>query len=166
MNEVSMNKVKDEMRDEYRREELGKGVRGKYRERVSKLANLLLLEDNVVKSFSAGEAAPLRPPSRFILTGIWVTAIASFSGMVAMILLALDKIQTGHGLDTFRSYWLVEDSWIGFILSVIVLTIVGLTAGFIGWSQRRKERREIQQLDIKYGLNPRGTPRGTNTDNP
>ena len=37
-----MNKAKkDEMRAEYRREDLGKGVRGKYFERVSKGTNLV-----------------------------------------------------------------------------------------------------------------------------
>ena len=34
-----MSKAKDEMRSEYRREDLGKGVRGKYFERVSKGTN-------------------------------------------------------------------------------------------------------------------------------
>lgn len=50
-----MNKVKDEMRDEYRREELGKGVRGKYLARVSQGIYLVLLEDGVDKSFPADE---------------------------------------------------------------------------------------------------------------
>ena len=40
MNEVYMSKVKDDMSDESRREDLGKGVRGKYFERVSKGTNL------------------------------------------------------------------------------------------------------------------------------
>jgi len=56
MNEVYMSKVKDEMRVEYRREDLGKGVRGKYFARVSKGTNLVLLDDRVAKSFPTGEA--------------------------------------------------------------------------------------------------------------
>ncbi len=51
-----MNKVNDEMRTEYRREDLGKGVRGKYFERVSKGTNLVLLDDQVAKSFPNAEA--------------------------------------------------------------------------------------------------------------
>ena len=51
-----MSKVKDEMRNDYRREDLGKGVRGKYLERVSKGTNLVLLDDKVAKSFPTGEA--------------------------------------------------------------------------------------------------------------
>ena len=90
------------------------------------------------------------PPSRLILLGIWVTGIASVGAMVAMILIALDRIRTGYGLDTFRSHWLVENNWIGFLLSVIAITLVAFTAVVIGWFQRRNVRREIQQLQSKY----------------
>jgi hypothetical protein len=51
-----MSKVKDEMRDDYRREDLGKGVRSKYLARVAKGTNLVLLDDKVAKSFPTGEA--------------------------------------------------------------------------------------------------------------
>jgi hypothetical protein len=51
-----MSKAKEEMRPEYRREDLGKGVRGKYFNRVSKGANLVLLDDKVAKAFPTGEA--------------------------------------------------------------------------------------------------------------
>ena len=51
-----MSKAKDEMRSEYRREELGKGVQGKYFQRVSKGTNLVLLNDEVSKAFPTGEA--------------------------------------------------------------------------------------------------------------
>jgi hypothetical protein len=51
-----MSKAKDEMRAEYRREELGKGVRGKYFGRVSRGTNLVLLDDKVAKAFPTSEA--------------------------------------------------------------------------------------------------------------
>ena len=51
-----MSKTDDEMRPEYRREDLGKGVRGKYFARVSKGSNLVLLNDKVAKAFPTGEA--------------------------------------------------------------------------------------------------------------
>lgn len=44
------------MRTEYRREDLGKGVRDKYFARVSKGRNLVLLNDKVIKAFPTGEA--------------------------------------------------------------------------------------------------------------
>ena len=51
-----MKKAKDEMRVEYRREELGKGVRGKYFQRASKGTNLVLLDEKVAKAFPTSEA--------------------------------------------------------------------------------------------------------------
>jgi len=46
----------DEMRTEYKREELGKGVRGKYFARYAKGTNLVLLSDSVAKAFPTAEA--------------------------------------------------------------------------------------------------------------
>ena len=51
-----MNKAKGEMRKEYRREDLGKGVRGKYFDRVSKGTNLVLLDKKVAKAFPTSAA--------------------------------------------------------------------------------------------------------------
>ncbi len=51
-----MRKIRDEMRAEYRREDLGKGVRGKYYHRVSRGTNLVLLDDRVAKAFPTSEA--------------------------------------------------------------------------------------------------------------
>lgn len=51
-----MNTDKDGMRTEYRREDLGKGVRGKYYARYSKGTNLVLLDDRVAKAFPTAEA--------------------------------------------------------------------------------------------------------------
>jgi len=51
-----MKKAKDEMRKEYRREDLGTGVRGKYFARVSNGSNLVLLDDKVAKAFPTGAA--------------------------------------------------------------------------------------------------------------
>jgi len=47
---------KDEMRTEYLREDLGKGVRGKYFKRYAKGTNLVLLDDKVAKAFPTAEA--------------------------------------------------------------------------------------------------------------
>jgi hypothetical protein len=48
-----MKKVKepDELRPQYRREDLGKGVRGKYFESYQKGSNLVLLNPDVAKVF-------------------------------------------------------------------------------------------------------------------
>jgi hypothetical protein len=45
----------DEIRTEYKREELGKGIRGKYYARFTKGTNLVLLDDRVAKAFPTAE---------------------------------------------------------------------------------------------------------------
>jgi len=47
---------KDKMRAEYRRADLGKGMRGKYFKRYSKGTNLVLLDDKVAEAFPTTEA--------------------------------------------------------------------------------------------------------------
>jgi hypothetical protein len=53
-----MKKVKesDELRPEYKREDLGEGVRGKYFEAYQRGTNLVLLSPDVAKIFSTEEA--------------------------------------------------------------------------------------------------------------
>jgi len=52
-----MNKAKsDELRPEYRREDLGPGVRGQYFESYRKGTNLVLLSPDVAKAFPSEDA--------------------------------------------------------------------------------------------------------------
>jgi hypothetical protein len=49
-------KVSDELRPEYRREDLGQGIRGRYFESYRKGSNLVLLSPDVAKVFPTEEA--------------------------------------------------------------------------------------------------------------
>jgi hypothetical protein len=49
-------KVKDEMRSEYKREDLGKGVRGKYASAYAEAHNIVLLDPEVAKAFPSEDA--------------------------------------------------------------------------------------------------------------
>ena len=49
-------KVSDELRTEYKREDLGQGIRGKYFESYRKGSNLVLLSPDVAKVFPTEEA--------------------------------------------------------------------------------------------------------------
>ncbi len=49
-------KASNELRPEYRREDLGRGVRGKYYESYRKGTNLVLLSPDVAKVFHTEEA--------------------------------------------------------------------------------------------------------------
>lgn len=49
-------KVKDEMRSEYKREDLGEGMRGKYASAYAEAYNIVLLDPEVAKAFPSEEA--------------------------------------------------------------------------------------------------------------
>lgn len=85
-----------------------------------------------------------------MVVGAWVCGFAAAGGLVAMILIAIGKVSGGYGLDTFRTRWMVEDNWIGFLTFVVVTIVVALVAAIIRWSQMWSEQREIQQLQTKY----------------
>ena len=48
---MKKGKSKDELKPEYKREDLGKGVRGKYYEDYKRANNLVLLDPDVAKAF-------------------------------------------------------------------------------------------------------------------
>ena len=53
---MKKTKLKDEMRPEYKREDLGKGVRGKYTSAYAEAHNIVLLDPEVAKAFPSEEA--------------------------------------------------------------------------------------------------------------
>jgi hypothetical protein len=64
-----------------------------------------------------------------------------------MILTGIEKVNTGHGLDTYRTYWLVEFNWVAFLVLLIVLVVAIAGAAWF----RYLEWRELEQLRKKYG---------------
>jgi len=56
---MKRDKREDELRPEYRREDLGKGVRGKYYKAYKSARNLVLLEPEVAKAFPDDKPAYL-----------------------------------------------------------------------------------------------------------
>jgi hypothetical protein len=53
---MKKDRASDELRSEYRREDLGQGIRGKYFEAYQKGTNLVLLSPDVAKVFPTEEA--------------------------------------------------------------------------------------------------------------
>jgi hypothetical protein len=83
---------------------------------------------------------------RLMRIGFVLLGIASFGGLLAMVLIGVEKVRTGHGLDTYRTAWLVEFNWIGFLV-LLAATVVALLAGAY---LRYLEWREIRQLQARY----------------
>jgi len=74
-----------------------------------------------------------------MIVGIVVTGIASFSSIAALIIRAIEKVQSGEGLATYRTFWLVEFNYVG----VLILFGAILVA-------RYREYREWRHLEEKY----------------
>ena len=75
-----------------------------------------------------------------------VVGIASLAGLVAMIATGLEKVHTGHGLDTFRTTWLVEFNWVGFLILIAALVFALIGACVL----RYLEWREVKELRDRH----------------
>jgi hypothetical protein len=67
--------------------------------------------------------------SKLMIIGLIVMGIASFFGLGAMITHAVQKVISGHGLDTFHTVWLVEFNYIGLLVMFGVVLVVFLIGG-------------------------------------
>lgn len=82
-----------------------------------------------------------------MLVGFLLFGIAGVVGLVAMIATGVEKVRTGQGLDTFRTVWLVEFNWIGFLVLAAAIVVALIGAGWLHYL----EWREIRQLRLRYG---------------
>lgn len=67
-------------------------------------------------------------PSFLVLLGIAVAGLASVASIVTMAVVAWEKFQNGRGWESYRTHWLVEFNWVGFL---VLLAGVGI-ALFVG----------------------------------
>ena len=84
---------------------------------------------------------------RWLLAGIVVTGIASFSGLGAMLLKAVHMVSTGRGLETYRTFWLVEFNWVSFLVLCGATVFALVIALFL----RLREYLQWRSLEKKYG---------------
>jgi hypothetical protein len=82
-------------------------------------------------------------PSRLVRTGLVVASVAAVIGLVAMTAVAILMVSSGRGLESYRTTWLVEFNWVGFLVFEAAL-VVALLAGL---ALRWRERRQWRELD-------------------
>ena len=73
--------------------------------------------------------------------------IAGIIGMAHMIWAALEKVASGQGLETYRTFWLVEFNYVGFLVMVGAV-VVALLLGGAHWLH---EWWQVKSLENKYG---------------
>jgi hypothetical protein len=84
---------------------------------------------------------------RWISVGFVIQGIASVLGLAAMILIAVTMVQSGRGMETYRSVWLVEDNWIGFLVfvgSAIAALILGAAFRFRDYLEQRSFEKKFE----------------------
>ncbi len=74
-------------------------------------------------------------------TGFTLLAIASFLGLVAMVLTGIERVHAGHGLSTYRVAWLIEFNWVGFMILLAIMVVSLLIAAYVRILERREKGR-------------------------
>lgn len=92
---------------------------------------------------------PRQPRSfpRWVTVGVVAAGLASFFGLAYMLSTAVHMVASGRGLETYRTFWLVEFNWLGFLMfcsvAVAALAIVAIL--------RLREYLQWRSLERKYG---------------
>ena len=86
---------------------------------------------------------------RFFFFGLNVAALAAVFGLLHLLTIAIAKVRSGQGLDTYRTFWLVEFSYVG-VLVLFVAIVVALVVSLALWW---REERLWRDLEGKYGGN-------------
>lgn len=79
--------------------------------------------------------------------GFLVLGVTSIVALAALVMTSIEKAGSGRGLETYRTFWLVEFNAIGFLV-LIAAVIVALTGGGVLWYL---ERRQVRELQRRYG---------------
>ena len=104
------------------------------------------------KSEDVGEET--RGRRRFLLVGFVVLGVTSLVALIALIAKGIEKVKTGHGLDTYRTFWLVEFNWVAFLVLVAAVVVALIGGGYL----RYLEWRELRELQRRYGGRRRSGP--------
>jgi protein-S-isoprenylcysteine O-methyltransferase Ste14 len=77
-------------------------------------------------------------------------SLVSALALGAMAALAFKMVSVGRGLEVHHSFWLVEDSWVGFLVFAAAC-VIAIAGGFI-WRilQQRREDRAWQAHEAKW----------------
>jgi len=102
-------------------------------------------------------AEPKQRPAlpKLLFIGQVVVGIAALSGLSYMLTTAIEMVRNGRGLETYRTFWLVEFNW----LSFLVLVAGTLLAIIVAAAFRLKEFLLWRSLEKKYGDGHEETPR-------
>ena len=99
---------------------------------------------------SASESEEKRRAARRQRASVVFVSLGSALTMGAMLALAVKMVVAGRGLEIHRSFWLVQDTWLGFLVTMAVC--VAAVLGGLAWRmvQRRREARLWQEHETRW----------------
>lgn len=93
------------------------------------------------------ESKQCPPFPKLFFIGLVVAGIAALSGLGYMLTTAIEMVRSGRGLETYRTFWLVEFNWLSFLVLVAGTLLALIVAGVM----RFKEFMLWRSLEKKYG---------------
>jgi hypothetical protein len=100
---------------------------------------------------SNGHSSEKSRQPRWLRVGLVIAGIASAVSLAAMIITAVRMVGTGRGLETYRTFWLVQYNWVGLLVFIGCLTIALLVGLVLRWREHSRERRQWHELEAKHG---------------
>jgi len=88
-----------------------------------------------------------RPKCTWMCAGILLLGIAGVAGTARVLSVAIEKVMSGHGLETYRTVWLVEFNYVG-VLVLFGAVVAALLVGGVLWLH---EWWQWRSLERKYG---------------
>jgi len=82
---------------------------------------------------------------RWLCWGLVIAGLAAVAGLSRLISVAIDKVASGHGLDTYRTVWLVEFNYVGLLVlfgAIVVALIVASGMWLYDWWQWHSHERK------------------------
>ena len=99
-------------------------------------------------------AKPSEPQKQcWVCAGIFFTGVVSAVALSHLVSDAIDKVSSGRGLETYRTFWLVEFNYVGVLVLFACVALALLVAGGM-WGYEWWQWRDLER---KYG----GTRRNT-----
>lgn len=86
-----------------------------------------------------------RPKCTWMCAGILLFGLAGVAGTARILLVALEKVMSGRGLETYHTVWLVEFNYIGVLVlfgAVVAALLVGGALWLHEWWQWRSLERK------------------------
>ena len=89
---------------------------------------------------------PTKSSLLFLAIGLIAFTLAAFAGIANMVTEAISKVRDGKGFETYRTTWLVEFSYVGFLVLLASIFLALLIVGVL-WLI---EERQWRALEKKY----------------